>query len=121
MRLYDILEPIAAILNVDHFAERGTNNGWDYVKYASGYIDAWITVKFAANENSKAIILPTTMVDTKYSVMVTPHENGSVIAKFWVANLNGNAAKTTSQLSISIDRTSNYAVWVQLHLHGKYK
>lgn len=121
MRLYDPLEKIAKILNVDHFAERGTNNGWNYVKYASGYIDAWTTVRFAANENSKVIMLPTAMVDTNYNVMVTPHENGSVIARFWVANLNGNAAKTTSQFSISIDRTSNYAVWVQLHLHGKYK
>lgn len=121
MRLYDILEPIAAILNVDHFIERGTNNGWNYVKYASGYIDAWITVKFAANENSKIIALPIVMVDTNYKIMATPHENGSVIAKFWVASSNGNAAKTTSQFSLSIVRTSNYTAWIQLHLHGKYK
>ena len=121
MRIYDPLEKIATILRIDHIVERGVRNGWNYVKYASGYIDAWAFTSIAASENTKIIALPTAMEDTSYNIIVTPHENGSIVSRFWIGNLSGNNAKTVWQFSLSLLRTANYSAKFHLQLHGKYK
>lgn len=36
MRLYDILEPMANMLNIDHIVERTTKDGWTVEKWHSG-------------------------------------------------------------------------------------
>ena len=36
MRLYDVLEPMANMLNIDHIVERTTKDGWTIEKWHSG-------------------------------------------------------------------------------------
>ena len=36
MRLYDVLEPMANMLNIDHIVEKTTKDGWEVEKWHSG-------------------------------------------------------------------------------------
>lgn len=122
MRLYEILEPIATILNIDHIVERGNRNGWDYVKYASGYIDAWRAVEYVEGKDTVSLGTPVEMTNTNYSVQVTPSINGALASAFWVGNSNGNNARTTTTFSVSCMRsTDRYSIYFNIYLHGKYK
>lgn len=122
MRLYEILEPIAAILNVDHVVERGTSNGWNYVKYLSGYVEAWRAIEYVEGKDTVSLGTPVEMANTDYSVQVTPSINGALASAFWVGNPNGNSARTTTAFSVSCRRsTDRYSIYFNIYLHGKYK
>lgn len=122
MKLYDILEPIAKILNVEHVVERGTRNGWDYVKYASGYVDAWRAIEYVAGQDTASLGTPVEMADVNYSVQVTPGVNGALASPFWVGTSNGNSGRTTKTFYVSCRRsTDRYSIYFNVYLHGKYK
>lgn len=122
MRIYDPLDKIARILNIDHIVERGNRNGWDYIKYASGYIDAWRAVEYVAGKDTASLGTPVEMANADYSVQVTPSINGALASAFWVGNPNGNSARTTTAFSVSCRRsTDRYSIYFNIYLHGKYK
>lgn len=122
MRLYTILDKIAIILNVDHMVERGTSNGWNYVKYASGYIDAWRAVEYVAGKDTASLGTPVKMANADYSVHVTPSINGALASVFWIGDPNGNSARTTTAFSVSCRRsTERYSIYFNIYLHGRYK
>lgn len=122
MKLYDILEPIAKILNIEHVVERGTSNGWNYIKYSSGYVDAWRAIEYVAGQDTASLGTPVEMADVNYSVQVTPSVNGALATSFWVGDSKGNSAETTTTFSVSCRRsTERYSIYFNIYLHGKYK
>ena len=122
MRLYEILDKITKILNIDHIVERGTNNGWNYVKYASGYIDAWRAIEYVAGQSTVSLGTPVEMANTYYSVQVTPSINGALATSFWVGDARGNSNSTTTKFYVSCIRsTDRYSIYFSIYLHGQYK
>lgn len=122
MRLYTILDKITKILNIDHVVERGTQNGWDYVKWSSGYIDAWRAVEYKTGRTTASWGTPAEMANANYSVIVTPGVNGALASSFWIGDSTGNNDKTNTTFSLSCIRTTDrYSIYFSMIFHGKYK
>lgn len=92
-------------LIADYVVEQGTSNGWKYVKWHSGNIEAFQVADFVRSGNSSAQVTSTTDINTMFGI------NNASPSNTMIQCANGNAITQSAHIEgTTVDTAGNWYV-----------
>lgn len=123
--LTNILNEVLPNASVDYVVEEGTDDGWTYRKWASGYIDAFKIHNFGSQTGS-VWVSPVRYKDLTYTFpdgmfASTPFVTGTAITNQWWVVQVAATSKTGGPIRVATVASTAQNVDVSISAHGSWK
>lgn len=107
---------------VEYIVEKGTTDGWNYVRYNTNRVEAWkeLSIRSTSATMTQTITYPFRVANAdEVTLQVTPVRNGHLLTKYGLCAANGGVSRDTTGISFTFTVSSNpYYQTFYLYFNG---